>query len=91
MTGQGQCKVLVAQSEKNSLCQKKEPLILQGEVEDVPLMPPHYIPTAPPPGAADLHLPDSLLPFISPPPPDVPEAFVPPWPATPEPMSRYLW
>lgn len=74
MTSQGQCKVLVAQSEKKASRQEKELPILQGEAEDMPPMPPPDGPTAPLPGAADLQLADSIPSSVLPPPPDAPEA-----------------
>ena len=66
------------QSEKKASCQKKELPTLQSEAKDMPPMPPPYIPTAPPPGAADLHLPGSPPPSVSPLPPNAPEAIMPP-------------
>lgn len=78
MTGQGQCKVLWLNQKKKASCQKKEPPIFQGEATDMPPMPPPYVPSAPPPGAADLHLPGSPPPSVSPLPPDAPEAIAAP-------------
>ena len=92
-TDQGQCRVLVAQSKKKTLSQKKVPPIYQGEPEDSPPMPPPYVLPAPPPGAEGPQMPDSPPPSVSPPPSasEVPEVISPPQPDSPEPMCRRLW
>lgn len=92
-TDQGQCRVLVAQSKKKTLSQKKVPHIFQGEPDDSPPMPPPYVLPAPPLGAECPQMPDSPLSSVSPPPSasEVPKAMSPPQPDSPEPMSRRLW
>ena len=84
--------MLVAQSKKKTLSQKKVPPIYQGEPDDSPPMPPPYVLPAPPLGAECPQMPDSPLPSVSPPPSasEVPEAISPPQPDSPEPMSRCL-
>lgn len=89
ITGQEQCRVLVAQSRKIPTHPEKEPPISLGETEEPPPVSPPFVLTVSPLAAGGPHLPGSPPTPVSPP-PEPPEAPVPPQSSSPEPTSRQL-